>query len=258
MSGAIVVKDIEARAMRSRAIPREHYREIAAGGFSRRDGTVQFYTRVEALLEPQMTVLDFGAGRGILADAPPVMRRLANLKGKVARVIGLDVNPAVAQNPFLDSGLVYDGGAFPLENESVDLVVSDHTFEHICDAEHVACEIHRVLRGGGWLCARTPYFASLHAIASRLVGNKNQVSALAFVQPGRKDIDIFPTAYRMNSGRALRKLFPANKWFDASYTWTPEPTYFGASTALFQVLRIYYALKEPLFGEVLMVFLRKR
>ena len=39
--------------------------ESYAGGFSRVDGTVQFYMRVRALLRPDDTVLDLGAGRGV-------------------------------------------------------------------------------------------------------------------------------------------------------------------------------------------------
>ena len=39
--------------------------EISAGGFDRYDGTMQFYHRVNALLMPDFTVVDFGAGRGV-------------------------------------------------------------------------------------------------------------------------------------------------------------------------------------------------
>ena len=39
------------------------YPENMAGGFSRCDGTVQFYQRVRALLRPGWVVLDFGAVR---------------------------------------------------------------------------------------------------------------------------------------------------------------------------------------------------
>ena len=38
--------------------------EVGAGGFTSLDGTIEFYTRINALLDPAMTVLDFGAGRG--------------------------------------------------------------------------------------------------------------------------------------------------------------------------------------------------
>lgn len=38
--------------------------EIRAGGFTSLDGTIEFYTRVNALLTADMTVLDFGEGAG--------------------------------------------------------------------------------------------------------------------------------------------------------------------------------------------------
>ena len=41
------------------------YPENEAGGFSRLDGTVQFYQRVRALLGPGHRILDFGAGAGL-------------------------------------------------------------------------------------------------------------------------------------------------------------------------------------------------
>ena len=79
------------------------YREYGAGGFSRWDGTVAFMTRVNALIGPESTVLDLGAGRGEIHSYPvPFIRRLADLKSRAARVIGLDVDPAVADNPGLD------------------------------------------------------------------------------------------------------------------------------------------------------------
>ena len=38
--------------------------EVGAGGFTRMEPRIQFYSRVRALLEPNHHVLDFGAGRG--------------------------------------------------------------------------------------------------------------------------------------------------------------------------------------------------
>lgn len=40
----------------------ELFREPAAGGFTRFDGTVQFCSRVNALIHPDAVVLEFGAG----------------------------------------------------------------------------------------------------------------------------------------------------------------------------------------------------
>ena len=42
--------------------------EIGAGGFTSLDGTIEFYTRINALLAQNMTVLDFGGGARSDAD----------------------------------------------------------------------------------------------------------------------------------------------------------------------------------------------
>src|SRR5689334_11888336 len=82
---------------RRRRILERLYPEAVAGGFSRNDQRVIFYTRVNAFIEPSMTVLDFGAGRGRHAERESgFVRALTRLKGKVAKVIGVDVDPAVA------------------------------------------------------------------------------------------------------------------------------------------------------------------
>lgn len=36
--------------------------EVGAGGFTSLDGTIEFYTRINALLAPHMTLLNFGGG----------------------------------------------------------------------------------------------------------------------------------------------------------------------------------------------------
>src|SRR4051794_20316544 len=89
--------------------PMEHfYPEISAGGYSRVDSTIDFYLRVNALLKPEMTVLDFGAGRGvgIINSRHELDRKLRILRGKVAKVIGVDVDSIVSTNPGLDEAAV--------------------------------------------------------------------------------------------------------------------------------------------------------
>jgi hypothetical protein len=58
------------------------YPEQRAGGFSRVDPRVTFYTRVNALLQSDMTVVDLGAGRGLWTETTTgYCRSLATLKG---------------------------------------------------------------------------------------------------------------------------------------------------------------------------------
>jgi SAM-dependent methyltransferase len=234
--------------------------EAGAGGFSRIDGTVQFYFRVNALLKPEMTVLDLGAGRGLLAEYPvAAVRDLYLLRGKVKEVIGVDIDPVVKTNPSLDRALIYDGRTIPLENNSIDLIIADHTFEHLDDPGQVAAEIARVLKPGGWVCARTPYILSLLALASSVAPNRMHARLLGAIQPERREIDVFPTRYRLNSFRALNRFFPRREWEHFSYTWSPEPAYFFGNSIMFALVLLYDAIKRPLFGgEVLLVFLKKK
>jgi hypothetical protein len=79
------------------------YPESYFGGFTQADGTVAFYSRVNALIEPSFVLVDFGCGRGQHAeDEVSTHRRLQCFKGRVAKVIGLDVDSAGQTNPTID------------------------------------------------------------------------------------------------------------------------------------------------------------
>lgn len=235
------------------------YPESSVGGFSRVDGTVAFYTRVNALLQRDMTVLDFGAGRGLFLDAEPSYGRdLQQLRGKAARVIGVDVDPAVLSNPGLDDAHVVPvGEPLPVPDASVDLVVSDHVFEHVDDPDAVVAELERVLKRGGWVCARTPNRHGYIALGARLVPNRLHARALTALQPGRQERDVFPTRYRLNTPAQLRAHFPADRWELVAYVHNPEPAYFGRSVAAWRVVDTVGRLLPRRLGATLMVFARK-
>jgi|ERR1700722_670971 hypothetical protein len=106
--------------------------EVAAGGILRDDGEIHFYTRVNALLRPEMTVVDYGAGRGAVFDSGEFIYReaLAKLQGKVRRVIGVDVDNGIFSHPYLDEKhLIGVGCPIPLGDQSVDLVIAHWVFE---------------------------------------------------------------------------------------------------------------------------------
>jgi SAM-dependent methyltransferase len=234
--------------------------ERGAGGFTRLDGTIQFYIRVNALIDLQMTVLDVGAGRGALAEADAgIIRRLSDLRGKAKKVIGVDIDRVVLQNPLIDEALVCDGETIPLDDQSVDLILADNTFEHIENPAALVGEIDRLLKPGGWLCARTPHFYSALVLGARVVPNRLHTSVLSRAQPSRQAKDTFPTTYKLNTKSALRRFFPPNNWDDYTYTWSPEPAYHFNSTIVCGLFLLYQHVKSPLLGgEVLMIFKRKR
>jgi SAM-dependent methyltransferase len=221
------------------------------------DSSVDFYTRVNALLSPEMTVLDFGAGRGRGSETlPPYTRALATVKGKVRKVIGADVDPVVRDNPLIDEAVVIAPDApLPFADASIDLIVSDWTLEHIENPNVVVHELGRVLRPGGWLCARTPNRWGYIALGSQLVPARLHAAVLRRAQPDRKECDVFRKYYKLNSLRTIKKIFHN---FDVFlYTVNAEPAYFGNSRLLWRAVLLGFRITPSQFGAVIHAFLRK-
>jgi len=173
-------------------------------------------------------------------------------------VIGVDVDEAVLRNPRLDEAHVFDGRRIPLPDASVDIVVSDHVFEHIDDPAGMAAELDRILKPGGWICARTPSSTSFIALGARLVPNRLHAKVLRRIQPNstREDEDVFPTRYRLNSKRALKRYFPPSRWQHFSHYWDGEPAYNFGSVAVARLMQLLMAIKPG--GEKIFVFMRKK
>jgi hypothetical protein len=61
----------------------EFFPEVEAGGYTRCDGTIEFYSRIRSLIEPTSVVLDLGAGRGKwVEDLVSYRRQLRQLQGR--------------------------------------------------------------------------------------------------------------------------------------------------------------------------------
>lgn len=234
--------------------------EIGAAGYARDDSTVEFYLRINALLLPDHVVLDLGAGRGKADEDDVGLRRsLAKLRGKVARVVGVDVDPVVMGNPLLDEAhVIKAGAALPFADNSFDVIVCDWVIEHIEDVAGLAAEVERVLKPGGWFCARTPNKWGYVGLAARLTPKALAGSVLGRVQPGRQERDVFRKYYRCNTLGAAARCFPAGRWENCSYSGTATPAYHGGRRLLFGAIELFQKLAPAAMSTVLFVFVRKR
>jgi SAM-dependent methyltransferase len=249
-------QDFEPGATLSRLYP-----EVRAGGYTRYDGFIEFYTRVNALLGPDSRVLDFGAGRGLWATEPlPALhKQLRAFHERVAEVVGVDVDPVVMTNPHLSSAQVIEPGQ-PLDfpDGRFDLVLADYVLEHVAqeDAPTVAAELLRVVRPGGWVVARTPNKWGMIGIGARAVPNSLHTRFLTRLQPDRKAEDVFPVRYAMNTRKHLARLFPPPHEL-VVYGHSSEPTYFGGSVVAWRAAQLADRFTPPRLAPTLMIFVRK-
>lgn len=229
------------------------------GGHSPLDGTVEFYGRIQAFLQPHFVVVDLGAGRGSWHDAgSPYHRSLRLMKGKVSRVIGLDVDAAVLSNPGTDENLVFDGRTLPLPDASADVVIADFVLEHLEDPARIEAEVFRVLKPGGLFCARTPHALNYVSIGARLVRGARGPRLLRAAQPTRNPADVFETRYRCNTLREIKRLWDPQRWVSYSYLYAAEPSYDFGSRLVYGFLRFCHrALPLPLVGNLFVFEVRR-
>jgi hypothetical protein len=109
-STATTMRRARSNAPLERSMALEYdFPEVGAGGFSHVSSSVDFYTRINALLQPEFVVMDFGAGRGGAAEqGSGSVHNLRILRGKTRKAIGVDVDPAIHLNPRLDEARVID------------------------------------------------------------------------------------------------------------------------------------------------------
>jgi SAM-dependent methyltransferase len=246
---------------RTRLDPKVRYfPESQFGGYSDIDQLVVFYTRVRSLLEPSFTVLDIGCGRGKHAEKRTPRTNLKILNDHCKTVIGIDVNPAARDNPFVDEFHLIDANSrWPLPDASVDLAVSDYVLEHVENPDLFLSECRRVIRPGGYLCMRTTNALSYFGVAAKVIPNRyhSAIVQRAYVNP-RKEEDVFPTRFRCNTVRAVRQALDRHGFQHCVYGYQSDPAHFGFSRALYFLGVMHQRLAPRTIRTSIFVFARRR
>lgn len=239
---------------------RRCYPETAFGGYSRVDGTVAFYSRVNALLTPETRLLDIGCGRGAgKEDACNWRRSLQSFKGRVAHVTGIDPDPDAAGNPDLDDfRLIEQPDVWQVEDESIDLAVSDFVLEHVEHPDAFLAECHRVLAPGGHACFRTPNRFSYIALAASIIPNRFHTALTSRVQHGRRDEDVFPTFYRCNTKRSITRMMDKAGFDVTVVRHEAEPAYLHFSNIAYRLGVLAHRLMPPPLASTLLIYARRR
>jgi SAM-dependent methyltransferase len=195
-----------------------------------------FYDWVRQHTSPQTVMLNLGAG------GPAPRGKIKKFKGEVARVVGVDIDPEVVNNPELDDAhVIGPEGQLPFPDQSFDLVLSDWVVEHVAEPVRFLREIGRVLREGGSMFLRTPnkhhyvgFLASTtphwfhELVANRVRGNR----------PGSHEP--WPSYYRLNTRRSITRAGDSAGFRAVEVRiWEGPPLYLVFNTAAF-VLGVGY------------------
>lgn len=155
-----------------------------------------FEDLVRAHLPEGGALLDAGCGR-----TAPVLQRF---RGRAGRLVGADLVEFVDCPTDVE---LYntDLARLPVEEASMDLVMSRSVFEHLERPDAVYRELARVLRPGGKVVFLTANVWDYATMVARIVPNRFHARIVARTE-GRAEEDVFPTCYKSNSRCAVEKL----------------------------------------------------
>src|SRR6266849_10406959 len=164
------------------------------------DVLIEFPRWVTQYCDHTSIVLEVGAGKGKDGEAAPIQQ-------KVARLIGIDPDSAIAQNPYLDERYQMSIEDFAKDRDSgFDCLYTISVLEHITQPREFLSACRSLLKPGGMLFGVTPNLWHYFGMATKLSASIGIEDWLLdrLIGSEAKNSYHFPTAYHLNSVRVLR------------------------------------------------------
>ena len=232
--------------------------EKLPGKFSTNDGTIDFYLRVRTFIKKNSIVVDLGAGKGEWVTTNKnlkIRKQIQFIKKDVKKLYAADIDPAVLKNKSSSKNFLIKNNKLPFKKNSIDLIISDWTFEHIENPNMFYKEINRVLKRKGILCFRTPHKYNYFALINKLVEGKSIKDILLYkAQPERGNY--FKSFYKLNSIKDIKKIFSNYKFNYLLFK--PDPAYFFGSKILFYFFLFIHGVLPRVFVAIIYGFLEKK
>jgi hypothetical protein len=97
-----------------------------------------------------------------------------------------------------------------------------------------------------------------YVVGARLIPNRLHARVLRHVKPNIQESDVFPTFYKLNTLRELRRYFPITQFEHFSYRFSAGPSYHANKVLIAATIDIATKLAPNYFAQTLHVFIRKR
>lgn len=203
-----------ARFRRSQASPRDQFDDV-----------------VRDFLRPDHMVLEAGCGR----------RTSTMMRQSGCIVVGVDTDEYIAENAGVDVPIRADLGRLPFRDGVFDVTISWWVLEHLEDPQACLAELARVSKDGAIAVHGTPnvlHYASLFAALTPFWFHK---WFRAFALGDRHAA--FPTRYRANTPRQMRKLMKAAGFVPVEVRCIDSgPGYFRWFTPLYAMGLVYHRM----------------
>jgi len=156
------------------------------------------------LVRPGMRWLDVGCGRGIF---PRWMRREEfSVLPEGVLLAGIDMDfSSLVDNKTVKYRVAGDMEHAPFRSGCFDLITANMVMEHVEEPKAALKHIHRLLKPHGLLIFHTPNYLNYQFLIASLLPQRLK-NALALWLEGRREEDVFPTRYRLNTVRKIRRL----------------------------------------------------
>lgn len=213
------------------------------------DSMVKLTNLIRERLPKKAIVLDFGCGRGNFV--------IDELKDSFSEKIGFDVSSESVQgNVTCDKIIIKKDSILPLQNASIDTVVSLWVFEHINNPEEIMKEIFRVLKPGGFFACVTPNKKSLLITLRRMMTDGIAHHFLKLLY-GREEKDAFNVFYRANTIKNMIALAKKSSLLPEIVIENADPSYTSFGPITYHASKIFTRLFGSYARPHLITILRK-
>lgn len=155
-----------------------------------------FYDWIRESITKDSVILEIGAGVGKYSPY--------NFADIGRKVIGVDMDPRIIDNPNLNEALCIDFFDNTFEDASFNIIFANSVVEHIEDPVKFLMEIKRLLKPNGLFFFKTPNLQHYAMIIAKFT--PFWFHKLYCTLSGRDAEDTFPTYYQMNSKSKMDEL----------------------------------------------------